>query len=148
MATNEASGDRIARALKELQASVGEENVSGNLAVRSGYRGINYNVLSPWREPPKLVIRPKTVEHVKEVMRVANKEKLTLLPICSGTIAPHWGADVVVDMMGMDKIIKIDTENLYVVLEPGVTFNRLNPLLRKEGYTIAHGSLPSSFFSG
>jgi FAD/FMN-containing dehydrogenase len=145
MATNEASGDKISRALKALQASIGEENVSGNLAVRSGYRGINYNVLSPWREPPKLVIRPKTVEHVQEVVRVANKEKLTLLPICSGTIAPHWGADVVVDMMGMDQILKIDTENLYVVLEPGVTFNRLNPLLRKEGYTIAHGSLPSSF---
>ena len=45
--------ERATRALKELQASLGEENVSGNLAVRSAYRGINYNVLSPWRNPPE-----------------------------------------------------------------------------------------------
>jgi len=145
MATNGTLEKKVARALKDLQESLGEENVSRNLAVRSAYRGNNYNILNPWRKPPELVIRPKTVEHVQEVLRVANKERLTLMPICCGTMAPLWEADVIVDMMGMDKIIKIDTENALVVLEPGVTYNRLNPILRKEGYTIAHGSLPSSF---
>ena len=48
-------------------------------------------------------------------------------------------------MMGMDKIIKIDTENSYVVVEPGVTYNRIESILRKEGYTIAIGSFPPTF---
>ena len=112
MATNGTLEKKVARALKDLQESLGEENVSRNPAVRSAYRGINYNILNPWRKLPEIVVMPKTTEHVQEIVRVANKEKLTLLPICSGTIAPFWEADVIVDMMGMDKIIKIDTENL------------------------------------
>jgi hypothetical protein len=36
MAGNQGLEKKVARALKELGASIGEENVSGNLAVRSG----------------------------------------------------------------------------------------------------------------
>ena len=131
--------------MKFLESSVGEGNVSGNSAVGSAYRGTNYNILFPWGKIPEFVVMPGTVEHVQEVVKIANKEKLTILPICCGTITPFWEADIVMDMMGMDRIIKIDTENSFVVLEPGVTFNHLDPLLRKDGYTIAHGSFPSTF---
>jgi FAD/FMN-containing dehydrogenase len=131
--------------LKELGSFLGEENVSDNPAVRSGYRGSNYNYLFPWGKAPELVVMPKSVEHVQEVVKLANKEKLTILPICCGTVTPFCEADIIIDMMGMDKIIKIDTDNSYVVLEPGVTFNRLTPFLIKEGYTIPHGSFPPSF---
>ena len=145
MAMDRLSEKRRSEIYKALKYSLDEENVSENPAVRSSYRGTNYNIVFPWGRGPDIVVMPKTVQHVQEVIRLANREKLSILPICCGTITAFWDADIVMDMMGMDKIIKIDPENSYVVLEPGVTFNLLDPLLRKEGYTIAHGSFPSNF---
>ncbi|MCJ7508191.1 MAG: FAD-binding oxidoreductase, partial [candidate division Zixibacteria bacterium] len=145
MPTGETKEKRIDRALKELEVSLGKENASANPAIRSAYRGTNYNCLLPWTKGPKIVVMPKSVEHVQEIVRIANQEKLTILPICLGTQTYYWDTDIVIDMMGMDKILKIYTENSFVLLEPGVTYNRLDPLLREEGYTIAHGSFPSSF---
>ena len=88
---------------------------------------------------------PKKVAHVQEVVKLANKEKFNILPVCAGTITPFWEADMVMDMMGMDKIIKIDTENSFVEVEPGVTFNRLGPILAEKRLYVAHGSFPCSF---
>jgi FAD/FMN-containing dehydrogenase len=145
MKTEKVSEKKQFKVFKALESSLGEENVSDNLAVRSAYRGTNFNVLSPWGKGPRFVVLPKTVEHVQEVVKLANRERLTILPVCLGTITAFWEADIVMDMMGMDRIIKIDTENSQVVVEPGVTYNRLDPLLRKEGYTIAIGSFPPNF---
>jgi hypothetical protein len=146
MKTEEVSEKKQFKFFKALESALGEENVSDNLAVRSAYRGTNFNILLPWwGKGPKFVVLPKTVEHVQEVVKLAKEEKLTILPVCLGTITAFWEADIVMDMMGMDRIITIDPENSYVVVEPGVTYSRLGPLLRKEGYTIAIGSFPATF---
>ena len=131
--------------VRELVSFLGEEGVSDNPAVRAAYRGANYNFLPPWGKSPEIVVMPRSVEHVQDVVRLANKYKLSVLPICLGTVTPFCESDILMDMMGLDKIIKIDTENSFVVLEPGVTFNRLLPLLRKEGHTISYGSFPANF---
>ena len=103
--------------LKELVAILGEDNVSENVAVRAGYRLSGR--LRPLGKMPEIVAMPKSVEHVQEIVKLANKEKLTVLPICSGTATPKSDADILLDMMGMDKILKVDTENSYVLVEPG-----------------------------
>ena len=100
MAINRLSEKRRSEIYKALETSLGEEKVSGNLAVRSAYRGTNYNILIPWGKSPEFVVMPKSVEEVQEVVKVANQEKLTILPICCGTMTPYWEADIVVDMMG------------------------------------------------
>jgi len=146
MAKSASFESRKARAFKELAACLGEENVSENPAVRSSYRwSWGFVAVAPYGKGPELVVMPRTVEHVQEIVRLANKEKLTVLPICAGSLTPSFEADILIDMMKMDRIIKIDPESSYVVLEPGVTYNRLIPLLRKEGYTIAIGSFPPTF---
>ncbi len=134
--------NKKARIFKELVAILGEKNVSENLAVRAGYRLGERSV--QLGKPPEIVAIPRSVEHVQEIVKLANKEKVTLLPICSGTLTPGSDVDILLDMMGMDKILKIDTENSYVLLEPGVTFSHLDPILRKEGFTIARGTCPVS----
>lgn len=139
------SKSKKARIFKQLVSFLGEEFVNENAAVRSAYRGSNYSSLTPWGKGPEIVVMPREVEHVQEIVKLANMEKFTILPICCGTLTPFCEADVIVNMMSMDRILKIDTENSYVLLEPGVTFNRLDPLLKKEGHTIAHGSFPTTF---
>jgi len=145
MATDRFSEKKRTEIFKALKFSIGEEKVSMSPAVRAAYRGTNYGAISPWGKGPEFVVMPKTVEDVQETVKVADKEKLSIMPICAGTLTAFWEPDIVMDMMGMDKIVKIDTENSCVIVEPGVTFNGLEPLLRNEGYTIAIGGFPSSF---
>mgnify|MGYP002260214649 CR=1 FL=1 len=132
--------DKKARVFGELVAILGEENVSENLAVRAGYRLAGR--LSPLGKPPKIVALPRTVEHVQQIVKLANKENVSILPICGGSSTRSSDADILLDMMMMDKILKIDPENSYVLVEPGVTFAHLDPILRKLNYVIPRGSNP------
>lgn len=124
--------------LKALKDILGEDGVSGNPAVCSSYRLFE-------GKAPQFVTMPKTTEQVQEIVRLANKEKLTLLPISIGTKAISREADILLDMMQMNKIITVDPENSFVLVEAGVTFNQLDVELEKVGYTIARGTFPSSF---
>jgi FAD/FMN-containing dehydrogenase len=137
--------------MKELEAILGEDNLSDNPAVRSSYRwswGFDI-VVTPPGKGPQIVVMPRTVEQVQGIVKLANKEKLTILPVTGCTMTPSFDADILLDMAKMDRIIKIDPENSCVVVEPGVTYNRLVPLVEKEGYTIAHGSFqPSLMVAG
>jgi FAD/FMN-containing dehydrogenase len=72
------------------------------------------------------VALPWTVEQVQQIVRLANTEKVSVLPICGGSSTRSSNADILLDMMMMDKILKIDTENSYVLLGPGVTFAHLD----------------------
>jgi hypothetical protein len=136
------SKSKKARIFKELVNILGEENVSENLAVRAGYRGGVHTLYPPLGKSPEIVTIPKSVEHVQEVVKLANRENVSLLPITCSTITRNCEADILLDMMGMDKILKVDTENSYVLLEPGVTFNRLDPILQKENFVIPRGTFP------
>ena len=132
--------DKKTRIIKELVTILGEENVNENLAVRVGYRLAGR--LSPLGKPPEIVAMPRFVEHVQEIVKLANKEKVSLLPICGGGSTRRSDADILLDLMGMNKILKIDTENSYVLVEPGVTFAHLDPILRNLNYTIPRGTNP------
>jgi len=126
--------------LNELKNIMGMENASDNPAVTSSYRYIQ----GPGGAP-EIVAMPRTVEHVQEIVRLANREKLSILPISMGTKAWSREVDILVDMMKMNKVIKVDPENCYALLETGVSFNQVDPLLEKVGYTMARGTFPISF---
>ena len=144
--SNSRMSDRRKREISlELTDALGEETFSGNPAVCAGYRGTNFNILLPWGKGPEFVVMPKTEEDVQKTLRIANKHRVSVMAICCGTFAPFSEADILLDMMGMNKIHKIDTRNSYVVVEPGVTFSTLLPLLVKEGFTIPYGSFPLTF---
>ncbi len=145
MSSRRMSDRRKSEVARALTDALGEENFSANPAVCAGYRGTNFNILLPWGEGPEFVAMPKTVEQVQNTLRVANRHRLSVMAICCGTFPPFWEADILLDMMGMNKIHKIDTRNSYVVVEPGVTFSELLPLLVKEGFTIPYGSFPLTF---
>src|SRR5512139_3615772 len=86
--------------VRALASALGEDRVSDNPAVRAAYRGSNYNFLPPWGKSPEIVVMPRSVEQVQDIVRLANKYKLNVLPICLGTMTPFCEADILIDMMG------------------------------------------------
>jgi FAD/FMN-containing dehydrogenase len=84
------------------------------------------------------VLRPSTTGDVLLVVGLARDAGVSLVPASSG--APHVkggtspvGEGVVLDLSGMDGIVRVDARNKVAIVEPGVTFGALIEGLAREG---------------
>lgn len=84
-----------------------------------------------------LVIKPENAVQVKQIIELANEEHLSIIPRGAGTsyggqFLPIEGG-VILDFTRMNKILNINTEDNYAVVEPGVLFKNLGKELRNTG---------------
>jgi len=97
---------------------------------------------------PDVVVRPTTVKEISEIVKLAHKSGVPIVPRGNsswglGGCMPTSGG-IVVDMSSkMNKVIEINTEELYVKVGAGCTWKELLDACMKKGYII--GSYPSSF---
>jgi FAD/FMN-containing dehydrogenase len=97
---------------------------------------------------PSFRVKPRSVDEVQEIVLWANETRTPLVPVSSG--APHLRNDtlptapeaVMVDLSGMQRILKIDRRNRLALVEPGVTYGRLQARLRQEGLRVIMPLLP------
>jgi glycolate oxidase len=114
------------RIVKALQAIVGEKNATSAKHVRYAY---SYDMSFVLPKLPDYVVMAETVEQIQQIMRFANQEKIPVIPFTAGTnigglCIPERGG-ILLDLKRMNKIIKIDAESHYAVIEPGVSHGML-----------------------
>jgi len=85
--------------------------------------------------PVDFVVMPKTVEEVQKIVKLANKEKIPLVPMgggltLSGLVIPIKGG-IVIDMKRMDKIIEINETSRYALIEAGITTGKILSYLKQ-----------------
>lgn len=120
---------------ERLRAIVGDEYISNNQYIRYSYSKTGDGV---YQETPDYVIRPKSAEEISEIMQLANKEKIPVVPrgggagLMAGAIPHRKG--IVLDMTGMRRIIDINIEDQVVTTECGITWAELNKELFKKGF--------------
>lgn len=120
--------------LKELSGVVGSEWVltrPRDLAVYS-YDG------TPFRGLPWAIVLPKNSQEVGEVVKILTKHDLPIVSRGAGTSlsggpVPAKGG-VVLPLTRMDRIMEIDTENCWAVVEAGVRNQTLQKALAPLGY--------------
>src|SRR5437763_7436126 len=82
------------------------------------------------------VVRPKTADEVRSLVLLANERKIAITPVVAGYnvagLAIPRDGGVVLDLTCMDTIVELDREAMYVVVEPGVTFQQLKAFLDAE----------------
>ena len=129
---------KIYIAIKEL---IGEDRVDICEGTRLSYAG---TAIAP-KVPPDCVVLPGSVEDVQMIVRFAAKHLIPITPICSGSqeasTNPLFGG-IVIDSMGMNRILEINEEAAYALIEPGVTIGQLAKEARKYGFRITVGSFP------
>lgn len=86
---------------------------------------------------PDLAVRPRTAGEVAAVVREANAVPFILIPRGAGTgrvggAVPERGG-VVLDLMGMDRIVEIDAREGVARAEPGVRLGALQAAVEAEG---------------
>ncbi|KAL4861875.1 hypothetical protein BDV12DRAFT_207686 [Aspergillus spectabilis] len=86
------------------------------------------------------VIDPRSVPEVQELVRLANEYQIPLWPTSIGRNSGYGGAaprlrgSVVIDMgKYMNRVLEVNVEGAYAVVEPGVTFKGLYDYLVEKG---------------
>lgn len=86
---------------------------------------------------PELLLRPKNAEEVASILKIANKEKIPVVPRGSGSgfagaSVPVTGG-IVLSLQNMDRIIEINKDDSYAIVEPGVITKDLQKAAESEG---------------
>lgn len=130
---------------EKLEAIVGAGNVLTDPDVLAGYKsvsGVSEGVA------PECVVRPRDIKDIQAVVQLANREKFPLVPRSStggrfrGGTVPQAPGSAIVDLSGMDSIVRIDRRNKVAMIEPGVTFGRLQGEVEKAGLRLEMPMLP------
>ncbi|MFP3898674.1 MAG: FAD-binding oxidoreductase [Dehalococcoidia bacterium] len=128
--------------VRRLQELVGEENVRDNAADLYVYGSDS----SVHEASPSVVIRPETIDEVRELVRYANSR---LIPVtargagsgASGHTVPIYGG-IVMDLKRMNRILAIRPRDILCKVEPGVVCDDLNRALQP--YSLWFPSAPES----
>ena len=128
-----------------LTEVIGKEKVINKPEVLDRYSHDN-SFTAPMR--PRLVVRPRDADEVQKVVMWANQTGTPLVPVSSGE--PRFRGDtvpsvpeaVIVDLSGMNEIVRIDRRNRMVIIEPGITYAQLQPALAEQGLRLSTPLLP------
>ena len=118
----------------EFEKIVGKENV---LTSKESLKAYSYDGTTSWIHEPDVVVFPATTKEISAIMKIANAEKIPVTPRGGGTnvsggSVPIEGG-IVLCLTKMNKILKIDKENLTATVEPGVVLMDLTMALAREG---------------
>jgi len=123
----------------ELEKIVGSEFVSTNQADLYIY---SYDLTFADSNWPNMVVLPQTLEELKAIISVANKEKVPVTPYITGGnvggLAIPLEGGIILDLKRMNRILGVSETNMYALVEPGVTFGQIKAYLDKNHPTLMY----------
>lgn len=122
----------LADLLKTLRGALGGNKVIADSAdlERSSRTCI------PYRQIPDILVYPESAEEVVLVVRIAKEFDVPVWPVSTGK---NWGygektacypGGITLILERMTRIVRVDEELGYAVIEPGVTYKQLNDYLK------------------
>jgi 4-cresol dehydrogenase (hydroxylating) len=123
------------------------EALLGADAVRSGPDDVG-DYLDPYpfgdtaEFAPGAVVSPSSVEEVQAIVRVANELRVPLWTVSRGKNNAYGGASprvagsVVVELTRMNRVLEVNEESAYAVVEPGVRFFDIYEHLKSNGHRL------------
>jgi glycolate oxidase len=125
---------------RELEDILGPENISEDLAVTDGYAW--YGMGKSTRPEdcfflrPEAVVLPGSAEDVQAIIKLCNRRGIKSK--ASSTGYGVWCAvgsegQIFLDLRRMNRILEIDEKNMYIVVEPYVSFGQVQAEVQKRG---------------
>lgn len=119
--------------IERLREIVGKDNLSTSTVDRitHGFDATQRRFL------PEVVIHPGSTAEISHIVRLANEEKIPILPrgagsgFSGGSLPIHGG--IVLVLTRMNRILEIDADNLIAVVEPGVVTADLQRTVERQG---------------
>ena len=140
------------RILKKLLSIVGHVSVkeSDRIVYAKDYWPITLRWMLDGKIPalPDCIIWPENTQQIVEIVKIACKEKIPIIPYGGGSgvvgsAIPVKGG-IVIDMKKMDKVLEIDDLGLMARVQTGINGMNLERWLNRKGYTMGH--IPQSLY--
>jgi glycolate oxidase len=120
--------------IDELRSIVGERNV-----LTSPEHLVAYSYDATFTSAkPNLVVLPGSTQEVSEVLKVANREVIPVVPrgmgsgLAAGSIP--FGGGIVLSLTRMDRLLEIDHDNMMATAEAGIIASELADAVARAGY--------------
>ena len=126
--------------LLALREALGAENVKVDEETLDRYK-TDEETDPRYHHLPEVVVLPGSTEEVAEVMKIANKYLVPVTPRSAGTsvscgaVPVHGG--IVLLLERMDKIIEMNTEAMYMVVEAGARTIEIQKMANDAGFLYA-----------
>jgi glycolate oxidase len=125
------------RVLRSLEEIVGADRASADPQTLECY-ACDATVNPPAR--PDYAVIATTVEQIQAVLRLADAESIPVVPAVGmsstgGLTIPVRGG-IVLDLHLMNRIVEINEDVGYAVIEPGVTIGQIDAELKQRGYWV------------
>ena len=137
MSTYNSVTEEVLNALREV---LGAENVKIDEETLDRYK-TDEETDPRYHHLPEVVVLPGSTEEVAEVMKIANKYLVPVTPRSAGTsvscgaVPVHGG--IVLLLERMDKIIEMNTEAMYMVVEAGARTIEIQKMANDAGFLYA-----------
>ena len=124
------TAEEFTKALDKFRTLLGDANVLSRPEQLVPYGKIMMPVENA-AHAPSAALTATTVEQVQGIVRICNAHKIPIYAISTGrnfgygSAAPVQRGQVILDLKKMNKILKVDAEMCYALVEPGVTFQQL-----------------------
>jgi len=131
----------LASAFNEFKQVVGNEWASNTEESRKQYID-DYNPGDPLEFVSGGYVAPASTSEVQEVVKIANAYKVPIWPLSTGKNLAYGGAapreqgGIMLDLKRMNKIIEVDEDLAYAVVEPGVSFFDMYNYLQKNNHKL------------
>ncbi|HEV2950876.1 MAG TPA: FAD-binding oxidoreductase, partial [Actinomycetota bacterium] len=140
----------------ELVAICGEDRVfTGKSALYNRARVPSPFPAHRWEEfIPQAVVLPTSAEEISEVVKLANRARIPVVPRAGGTGLTDGAVPlrhgILVDVKLMNRILEIDVEDRTVTVQPGINMLKLSEELRPHGFIYPDNpaSYPCSLVGG
>ncbi|GAG81325.1 unnamed protein product [marine sediment metagenome] len=137
---------KVKEAYSEIESVVGEDFVSDKDFMKAAYsRNVDPAFPDQWAD---IIVRPETTEEVSEIVKVANKYKLRMVPrgggadLVGGSVTDRG---ILIDMTRMNKLEVFNKDDYYIVVGVGITWGDLLSQLLPAGYTTGNTGPGSGF---
>jgi len=139
----------------DLAEIVGKQNVSTEPIDIFAYTkdstliAFNWTLQGKIASLPDIITWPETVEHISEILKYANKEKIPVIPyaegsgVVGGALSIRGG--IIIDMKKFNKILELNDKDLTVTAQTGINGMNLERFLNDKGYTTGH--IPQSLYT-
>ncbi|KAL2076042.1 hypothetical protein VTL71DRAFT_985 [Oculimacula yallundae] len=150
---HDVSGSNMEAAWTDFVEIVGKENVSTLDTDLEDHAGSDYSShIRPDAELPFLIVYPSSTEEVSAIMKVCHQRRIPVTGYSGGTsleghFAPTRGG-ICVDFGRMDQILKLNKEDMDVVVQPAVGWERLNEELAGDNLFFPPDPGPGAMIGG
>ena len=113
---------------------MGSEYITTNKVIRYSY--LSKGIMGLDAIPPDAIVRPKEVSEVQEIMRIANDNIIPVTPVAGGlsggfALPQTEPAGILLDLSRMNRVVDVDTDNRFVIVESGVNTGQVWAYFRK-----------------